>query len=62
LKVRARNNDGLSIPTKLFAQVLIALMFFYIYMRGGGDANLTITSLGININFNIIFLSIFKSR
>ncbi len=55
LKVRARNNDGLSIPTKLFAQVLIALMFFYIYMRGGGDANLTITSLGININLGWIY-------
>ena len=55
LKVRARNNDGLSIPTKLFAQVLIALMFFYIYMRGGGDANLTITSLGINLNLGWIY-------
>ncbi len=55
LKVRAKNNDGLSIPTKLFAQVLIALMFFYIYMRGGGDANLTITSLGINLNLGWIY-------
>ena len=34
LKVRAKNNDGLSIPTKLLAQVVIALVFFYIYMRG----------------------------
>ncbi len=34
MKVKAKNNDGLSIPTKLFAQVLIALVFFYIYMRG----------------------------
>ena len=55
LKVRAKNNDGLSIPTKLFAQVLIALMFFYIYMRGGGDAYLTITSIGININLGWIY-------
>ena len=55
LKVRAKNNDGLSIPTKLFAQVLIALIFFYIYMRGGGDAYLTITSLGLNINLGWIY-------
>jgi phospho-N-acetylmuramoyl-pentapeptide-transferase len=55
LKVRAKNNDGLSIPTKLFAQVIIALIFFYIYMRGGGDAYLIITSLGININLGWMY-------
>lgn len=55
LKVRAKNNDGLSIPTKLFIQVLIALVFFYIYMRGGGDAYLVITSLGINVNLGWIY-------
>ena len=55
LKVRAKNNDGLSIPTKLFVQVLIALVFFYIYMRGGGDAYLVITSLGINVNLGWLY-------
>ena len=55
LKVRAKNNDGLSIPTKLLAQVVIALVFFYIYMRGGGDAYLVITSLGINVNLGWLY-------
>ena len=55
LKVRFKNNDGLSIPTKLFIQVLIALVFFYIYMRAGGDANVTITSLGINVNLGWLY-------
>lgn len=55
LKVKAKNNEGLSITQKLFVQVLIALIFFYIYMQGGGDANLTITSLGINVNLGWLY-------
>ena len=50
LKIKEHNNAGLSIPQKLAVQVLIALVFFYIYMKGGGDANVTITSLGISID------------
>ena len=55
LKVRNHNNDGLSITQKLIIQVLIALIFFYIYMQGGGDAYLTITSLGINIDLKWLY-------
>ncbi len=55
LKVKAKNNDGLSIPTKLFVQVIIALIFFYIYMQGGGDAKLAITSLGINMDLGWLY-------
>ena len=55
LKVKNHNNDGLSIAQKLFIQVLIALIFFYIYMQGGGKANVTITSLGINVDLGWIY-------
>ncbi len=55
LKVKYKNNDGLSIPQKLLVQVLIALVFFYIYMQGGGNAYLTITSLGINVNLGWLY-------
>lgn len=55
LKIRYKNNDGLSISQKLLVQVLIALVFFYIYMQGGGDANVTITSLGISIDMGWIY-------
>ena len=55
LKIKYKNNDGLSIPQKLFIQVLIALVFFYIYMQGGGNANVTITSLGINLNLGWVY-------
>ena len=55
LKIRYKNNDGLSISQKLLVQVLIALVFFYIYMQGGGDANVTITSLGLSIDMGWIY-------
>ena len=50
LKIKYKNNAGLSIAQKLLIQVLIALVFFYIYMQGGGTTYLTITSLGIHVN------------
>ena len=55
LKIREKNNEGLTIPQKLLVQVLIALVFFYIYMQGGGNAYLTITSLGINLDLGWIY-------
>ena len=55
LKIKYKNNEGLSIPQKLLIQVLIALVFFYIYMQGGGNAYVTITSLGININLGWLY-------
>ncbi|NLC48347.1 MAG: phospho-N-acetylmuramoyl-pentapeptide-transferase, partial [Tenericutes bacterium] len=68
LKIRDHSNDGLSINQKLFAQVVIALIFFYIYMKGGGDANVTITSLNLSINMGwfyglfILFLLVGSSN
>lgn len=55
LKIKEHNNKGLSIVQKLLVQVLIALIFFFIYMKGGGDANVTITSLGISINMGWVY-------
>ena len=55
IKIRFKNNDGLSITQKLLVQVLIALVFFYIYMQGGGDANVTISSLGINLDLGWLY-------
>lgn len=50
LKIKEHNNKGLSIPQKLLIQVLISLIFFYIYMKGGGDANVTISFLNLSID------------
>lgn len=49
-KIRLHNNDGLSISQKLIAQVVIALVFFYVYMSGGGEPTLAITSLGLDLD------------
>ncbi len=48
LKIKRHDNEGLSVMQKLIAQVLIAVVFFYIYMKDGGSTHLIITSLGID--------------
>ncbi len=68
LKVKAHDNNGLTIPQKLLVQVLISLVFFYIYMKGGGDANVTISSLNLSIDMGwfyglfILFLLVGSSN
>ena len=49
LKIKFHNNKGLTIVSKLLVQMLIALIFFYVFMSNGGKSDLVITSLGINI-------------
>ena len=49
LKVRYHNNAGLRITTKFLLQMVIALVFFYIFMKNGGEPVLTISSLNIVI-------------
>ena len=47
LKVRYHNNQGLRISTKFLLQMVIALVFFYIFMKYGGEPVIDITSLNI---------------
>lgn len=49
LKVRFKNNAGLKMTTKLLIQMVIALVFFYIFMKNGGEPILRITSLRLVI-------------
>lgn len=49
LKIHYRNNAGLRITTKLMIQMVIALVFFYIFMKNGGEPILRITSLRLVI-------------
>lgn len=49
LKIKYKNNKGLKISTKFFCQLIIALVFFFIFMHSGGEAVLKITSLGLTI-------------
>ncbi len=67
-KYKEKNNKGLSILQKLIIQTLIALVFFYIYMRGGGEPTLRISFLNLNVNlgwfygFFILFLLVGTSN
>ena len=49
LKVKKHNNDGLSIVTKFMCQMFIALVFFYLFMKGGGSTTLRFSLFHINI-------------
>ena len=47
LKVKYHNNQGLRISTKFLIQMVIALIFFYIFMKNGGEPVLRISSLNL---------------
>lgn len=55
LKVKFKNNDGLSIVTKFMCQMAIALVFFILFMKSGGDSTLRFTFLNINIPLGWLF-------
>jgi len=50
LKIKRHNNDGLSESQKLIFQVIIALIFFYLFLRSGNEPLLWIHSLNIKEN------------
>ena len=49
LSLRKKGNEGLTTYQKLFLQLIIALVFFYLYMKKGGQTALIVSTLGINI-------------
>ena len=55
LIIKRRSNEGLTEFQKLAAQLIVALVFFYIYMKTGGEPNLNIHTLGINLNLGWIY-------
>ncbi len=55
LKIKFKNNKGLSVSTKFLLQMIIALVFFYIFMKNGGEPVLWITSLGITLPMGWFF-------
>lgn len=55
LSIRKGNNEGLTTYQKLFMQVLIAIGFFYIYMKSGGQTSFTVGTLHIDIELGWIY-------
>ena len=51
LIIKKQNNVGLSIFSKLALQIVIALVFFYIFLSSGSDPVVNIHTLGISLNF-----------
>jgi phospho-N-acetylmuramoyl-pentapeptide-transferase len=55
LKVKLKNNKGLSKTQKLIGQLIIAIVFFYIFMSSGGEPVLWIYTLGIKIHMGWVY-------
>lgn len=50
LIIKRHNNEGLTEVQKLIGQLLIAVVFFYIFIKSGNEPHLTIYTLNINID------------
>ncbi len=55
LSIRKGNNEGLTTYQKLFMQVLIAIGFFYIYMRNGGQTAWVVGTLHIDLELGWLY-------
>lgn len=55
LSIKRGNNEGLTVYQKLFMQVLIAIGFFYIYMRSGGQTAWVVGTLHIDLELGWLY-------
>jgi phospho-N-acetylmuramoyl-pentapeptide-transferase len=55
LSVKRKDNEGLTTIQKLFGQVIIALVFFYIYMKSGAEPIIWIHTLGIKLDLGWLY-------
>ena len=55
LSVKRGKNEGLSTIGKFFLQLIVALVFFYLYMKNGGKTSLVVTTLGIDIEMKWLY-------
>ena len=68
LKLRKRQNEGLTDIQKLLGQVIIAVVFFFIYMKSGSEPLLWFHALNLKINigwlygFFILFMLVASSN
>lgn len=55
LSIRRAKNEGLTTYQKLIMQVLIAIGFFYIYMRNGGQTSWVVGTLHIDLEMGWLY-------
>ena len=55
LSIKRGNNEGLTTYQKLFLQVLIAVGFFYIYMKNGGETSWIVGTLHIDLEMGWLY-------
>ncbi|MEG0025780.1 MAG: phospho-N-acetylmuramoyl-pentapeptide-transferase [Bacilli bacterium] len=55
LIIKRKNNTGLTEIQKLFGQLVIALIFFFIFLKTGGQPALDIHTLGIRIDMGWVY-------
>lgn len=55
LSIKRHNNEGLTEFQKLFGQIIIALIFFFMYMKSGGQTALIVGTLGIHIEMGWVY-------
>lgn len=55
LSLRRKDNEGLTAFQKLFLQLLIAVGFFYLYIRNGGQTALIVSTLGIHVEMSWLY-------
>lgn len=55
LIIKRNNNNGLSETSKLFLQIIIATIIFYLFLKGGNEPLLWIHTLNIKINIGWLY-------
>lgn len=55
LSLRKHNNEGLTTYQKLFGQIIISTIFFYIYMKNGGQTSWVVGTLHIDIEMKWLY-------
>ncbi|MBE6147011.1 MAG: phospho-N-acetylmuramoyl-pentapeptide-transferase [Firmicutes bacterium] len=55
LSIKRKGNEGLTEFQKIVGQIIIALVFFFMYMKNGGQTALVVSTLGINIEMGWIY-------
>ena len=55
LSLKHKKNEGLSTYQKLFLQLIIAIIFFYLYMQNGGSTSLHIAKLGFKVDMGMFY-------